>query len=56
MMDKQKGKYVFECDTCGAVFETGTSDFDLAQLKRQEEGWKAYRIGDEWEHHCVDCR
>ena len=56
MMDKQKGKYVFECDGCGDVFESNTDDFDLAQLKRGEAGWIAFKEKDEWKHKCVSCR
>lgn len=57
MMDKQHGKYVFECDSCDAVFDSGTSDFDLAQLKRKENGWVARKNdGGAWEHCCEDCK
>ena len=56
MMDKQKGNYVFECDTCGEVFDSKTSDFDLAQLKRKEAGWTAFKEKEEWKHNCPKCK
>lgn len=59
MMDRQKGKLVFECDGCGDVFTTTTGDFELAQALRSEEGWVARRAPDElnkWEHFCPKCK
>jgi hypothetical protein len=56
--DKQKGKYVFVCDTCSEVLNTNTDDWDLANLKRKEASWRAYKdkeTGD-WKHECDACR
>ena len=55
MLDRQHGKYVFECDSCKAVLETETGDFDDAQATRKREQWKAEKVGDVWIHACPDC-
>jgi len=59
MIDRQKGKIVFECDTCDAVLVTNESEFEDARGKFKEEGWRAY-IEEEatetkpakWAHSC----
>lgn len=57
MMDKQKGRYVFECDTCGETLSTTTGDFDLAQAQRKDEGWIATKDEKQgWIHLCPTCR
>jgi hypothetical protein len=60
MMDRQKGKIVFECDACDTVLETGEGDFDAAREKFKEAEWKAVMMGKVmhpiWEHYCPDCK
>ena len=57
-VDKQHGRFVFECDECTSTFEAPTTDafFDaLARIK--EEGWIVTRNEDdtEWVHTCDAC-
>lgn len=56
MIDRQNGGFIFvECDSCDAVLDTGTKDFDEARevMKRQE--WKVRKIANEWIHGCSRC-
>lgn len=55
MMDRQRGKIVYECDTCDAVFETESSELDEARMMLEAEGWRTYRLGDQWCHSCEKC-
>jgi hypothetical protein len=55
MMDRQRGKILFECDSCDEVLDTETGDFDDARAMMQREGWKARKIAGEWLHGCPHC-
>jgi hypothetical protein len=55
MMDRQKGKFVAECNVCGDVLETNTGDFATARECLDAERWKARKIKDDWEHYCPGC-
>ena len=55
MLDRQHGKIVFECDDCGAVLETGESDFSDAVSAMRDAGWTSRKIGDVWTHKCEEC-
>lgn len=55
MMDRQKGDLVFECDGCGEVLETDTSNFEAAQSVLKRNGWKPEKNNDIWEHYCNGC-
>jgi len=55
MMDRQRGKILFECDSCDEVLNTETGDFDDARDQLNRDGWKARKIGDIWLHGCPDC-
>jgi hypothetical protein len=52
MIDRQRGKIVFECDACGDVLETEESEFDEANAVRRDACWIARKIDDEWVHFC----
>lgn len=54
MIDRQRGKIVFECDSCSNVLDTGESDFDQANAMRREEGWLASVQHGEWSHYCSE--
>lgn len=59
MMDRQKGKFVVECDGpgCMEVLETETGDFSAARERMRQEGWKSRKNKqDEWEHFCEACK
>jgi hypothetical protein len=58
MLDKQKGDYVVECNGCGAVLETHTSNFSAAVNLLRREGWKSHKRDDDedWKHFCKSCQ
>ena len=56
MIDRQQGgMIVVECDSCDAVLETKTRDFEEARSIMQTEEWKVRKIGSEWIHGCPTC-
>lgn len=55
MIDRQRGKIIFECDACGDTLETDESDFADANRARRDAGWAAVHVkGDEWAHYCSE--
>lgn len=54
MIDRQRGKIIFECDTCSEVLDTDESDFDQANAARREAGWTVRVVNGEWEHYCSE--
>lgn len=59
MLDRQKGKYVVECDGpgCSEVLDTEMSDFGSAREVMREQDWKSVKRTDgEWAHFCPDCK
>jgi len=55
MLDKQRGKFIFECDVCGDTLDTETSNFNEARQTLENEEWKARKIGSDWVHSCSKC-
>ena len=55
-IDRQKGDLIFECDGCGEVFESNTSDFNSAFNMAKRAGWRARKINDVWSHYCDCCQ
>jgi hypothetical protein len=55
MLDRQKGKFVVECDSCPEVLDTETSDFPEALDMMKREGWNIRKIAGEWLHGCPKC-
>lgn len=55
MMDKQKGDFVFECDSCGQSLETEQADFNTAINMMRRAGWTARKHGKDWVHGCDGC-
>jgi Fe2+ or Zn2+ uptake regulation protein len=55
-VDRQHGYIIFECDSCNEVYEVDHDDFDRAYAQVKQSGWKAIKIGKDWEHHCPDCQ
>ncbi len=59
MLDRQYGKFVVECDTCGDTLETETKDFNEAREIMQRNGWKIRGEGKPpntvWIHGCSKC-
>lgn len=55
MLDKQRGKFIVECDVCGDVLDTEESDFNAARDVMTNNGWKARKFGADWNHSCAGC-
>lgn len=55
MLDQQKGHFVVECDDCGQVLDTQTSNFEAARNLMKREGWRAVKSGSDWQHFCEQC-
>jgi hypothetical protein len=56
MLDRQKGKIIFECDGCLETLETDTGYFEEALTILRREGWWATPVeGGDWEHKCPEC-
>jgi hypothetical protein len=59
MIDRQKGKFVVECDGCGDTLETDTTQFRAALDKLKEEDWVSRpkaNTDNEFEHFCPGCK
>ena len=54
MIDRQRGKIVFECDACSDTLETDTDDFTEANVQRRDAGWSAMKVEGEWIHFCSE--
>jgi len=56
MIDRQNGGIIMvECDSCDAVLDTRTKDFDEAREVMKAEDWKVRKIANEWLHGCPKC-
>ncbi|WP_439392362.1 hypothetical protein ACRQ5Q_22465 [Bradyrhizobium sp. PMVTL-01] len=55
MLDRQHGKFVVECDSCGDTLQTDTRDFEEAREVMRLNDWKARKIGRDWIHGCPEC-
>jgi hypothetical protein len=55
MLDRQHGNIVFECDGCGDILDTETSNFNAARNMLKRDGWRAIKIGTDWQHYCTGC-
>lgn len=51
---RTKGEVVFECNTCGEVFGTGSEDFASTWEAAKDEGWIAVKKGKNWRHVCPE--
>lgn len=56
MLDRQHGKIVFECDSCGEVFNTDTGDFHDAIVYLNAREWQFKYIAKIWCHYCRKCK
>lgn len=64
-LTQDHGDHVFECDTCKATLETGTSNFDSARSILRRQQWRPvprprsdrrFIAGEvQWNHVCRDC-
>jgi hypothetical protein len=55
MMKRLGSDYLFECDECGDVLETGEADFDDAISFMKQMEWCSRRDGKIWQHRCMGC-
>jgi hypothetical protein len=57
MIYQHDGRFVFECDGCSARFEHAEDEGGLtaAWVAARRDGWRARKIGGEWEHKCPKC-
>ena len=55
MLDRQHGKFQFECDGCGDVLATDERDFAEARAAFTNAGWLARKWGQDWIHSCPEC-
>lgn len=55
MIHRQKGKILFECDSCDEVFAGETDDFREEWAVAKAEGWRSRKIADVWLHGCPKC-
>ena len=56
MMTHNHGDLEFECDNCGEVIQTDTSNFESAQNILHRQDWKPKKVGTEWQHFCPKCQ
>ena len=62
MLDRQHGRLVIECDSCGDLYEgDGAEDaspafFDAFIAGAKQEGWKMQPVGNDWVHTCPACQ
>lgn len=57
MIDRQHGKIIIECDSCGEIFE-GRDDAEFAQVwsAAKRDGWRSRKIGNDYVHGCPNCK
>jgi Fe2+ or Zn2+ uptake regulation protein len=53
--DGYNGPITFCCDECGEVEQTRCTEFSGAMAKVRAHGWKARKVGEDWNHYCKDC-
>jgi hypothetical protein len=56
VLDRQRGRIVFECDGCTDTLETGEADFEAARTELRSAGWIARSEAGVWCHYCEDCK
>ena len=50
------GKIALSCDGCPETYEATATEFREALDEAKAEGWRAYKVGNDWEHLCPDCK
>lgn len=57
MLDRQYGKLVVQCDTCGASQESDPgTEFTPFWNGLKQDGWRAIKVGEDWTHECPEHR
>lgn len=54
--DYSTGNMIAQCNHCkdAVEFDEGEEFFDVVKAITKD-GWKAKKVGYDWEHTCVDC-
>lgn len=55
MIDRQHGKIQIECDSCDAVFEGDSGEWNEVWPAAKRDGWRTRKIGSDWVHGCPKC-
>lgn len=55
MIHRTHGDITFECDSCGETLETNEDYWSNAWQLAKDEGWTSRKVGNEWNHFCLDC-
>lgn len=55
MIEKQSGVLVIHCDSCSEEEEADVDDWTDAWSEWKRNGWRSYKMGDEWRHSCPAC-
>lgn len=55
MIDRQHGRFVFECDYCDETLDTDETDWAEALAVFKRERWRSIGQGGEWLHSCSTC-
>ena len=53
-IEKEYGEFQIVCDDCG-YYVPGFDRFSEALDYCGDEGWKAFKVKDEWNHFCPVC-
>jgi hypothetical protein len=55
-----EGRHAFECDKCGDCFgeldDSEPADFMEVWNAARDSGWVSFKVDDEWQHRCPDCK
>ena len=59
-LDRQHGRLIVSCDSCDETFDSyhrpqDSDAFDVFWGRCKSEGWRAFKVGGEWEHACPKC-
>lgn len=47
-------EFEVSCDHCSFI-DTFIGEFMEVIGKMKDEGWKVFKLGDDWDHSCPDC-
>ena len=56
MTRREKGELLAECDGCGEEFPGGVLEWQDFIDDLKANGWRIHKEGEEWQHHCPECR
>lgn len=54
--DRNDGTMIYECDNDGCNEQsTFYGSFSEAVVEAKQEGWRAYKVDEDWHHECPLC-